>query len=535
MHVARNDPCPCGSGRKYKKCCGATANSALAPRPNTLHSTGIPALMASATQYSQIGKLDLAEGIFNEVLEMFPAHAEALHSLGVIGLRTGRYTMGEELISKAIQIKPMESRYYNSFGSVAHALGELHNAIERFKHAVMLDPTFYEAHFNLGNAFKDQGNFIEAIKHYKAAIDLKPNTAEVHANLGAASLQAGHFSEAFEHHSKALALRPEWSWVRSNLELTMRRLVPTWHFTMMNDKRRNLAFQMALRKAIGEKSVVLDIGTGSGLLAMMAAQAGAKRVIACEAVPLIANKAEQIIQKNGYGERITLIKKKSTDIKLGTDMPERANVIVAEIVDAGLLGEGILPTLEHAKRELADKEAVIIPKRAIVHATLIESADLVSENTILNGNSCGFDLKLFNEFSTSGYKQVALQHYSYRELSIPLRIFDFDFTRDIAKHQRRQITFFATAQGTVHAIAFWFHLLLDDEIFLDTGPRGKCSHWMQAVQVFGDGLSVEEAQTVQVVAEHDLATISFRVLKSPENGYLPRDQEHPDRECAGPL
>ena len=71
---------------------------------------------------------------------------------------------------------------------------------------------------------------------------------------------------------------------------------------VLQDRARNDAYDLAITKVIqkkGGEARVLDIGTGSGLLSMMAARAGAKYVIACEGKKPIADIARYIVRKNG--------------------------------------------------------------------------------------------------------------------------------------------------------------------------------------------------------------------------------------------
>jgi type II protein arginine methyltransferase len=75
--------------------------------------------------------------------------------------------------------------------------------------------------------------------------------------------------------------------------------VPRWHFAMMNDEGRNQAFNAAIRNSVTSDSTVLEIGTGAGLLAMMAAKQGAT-VFTCESIPQLASLAEEVIQHNGF-------------------------------------------------------------------------------------------------------------------------------------------------------------------------------------------------------------------------------------------
>jgi len=115
---------------------------------------------------------------------------------------------------------------------------------------------------------------------------------------------------------------------------------------MLHDWERNQKYFAALKKTIGEMRAagrevhVLDIGTGTGILSMMALAAGADSVTACEAFLPMANCAEKILAANGAGDKVRLIRKRSTEIQVGDDMPRKANLLVAELLDTELIGEG---------------------------------------------------------------------------------------------------------------------------------------------------------------------------------------------------
>ena len=97
---------------------------------------------------------------------------------------------------------------------------------------------------------------------------------------------------------------------------------------------------IAKMKSENKRVHVLDIGTGTGLLSMMAVHAGADRVTACEAFQPMIRVAKKCIEENGMGDRIEIVEKRSTDIVVGAgaDMDERANVLVTEVFDTELIG-----------------------------------------------------------------------------------------------------------------------------------------------------------------------------------------------------
>lgn len=159
---------------------------------------------------------------------------------------------------------------------------------------------------------------------------------------------------------------------------------------MLHDTERNQKYYLALKKAIekmherGAKANVLDIGTGTGLLSMMAVRCGADTVTACEAFVPMAECALKIIEDNGMAADIRLIKKRSTDICIGPgpgDMWQRANILVTEVFDTELIGEGAIQTFNHAHEHLLEKDCIVVPDAATMYAQVVESSLAWAWNT----------------------------------------------------------------------------------------------------------------------------------------------------------
>ena len=129
---------------------------------------------------------------------------------------------------------------------------------------------------------------------------------------------------------------------------------------MLHDWERNRLYYDGLRAAIAKKRAegepihVLDIGTGTGLLSMMAAEIGADSITAIEEFRPMANCAKEVITDNGFADKIKLVRKRSTSVQVGPglDMERRANILVTEVFDTELIGEGAIGTFNHAHREL---------------------------------------------------------------------------------------------------------------------------------------------------------------------------------------
>src|SRR5574337_87290 len=125
--------------------------------------------------------------------------------------------------------------------------------------------------------------------------------------------------------------------------------MPTLSSIVASEERRSLstgaAFQ-GLKAAIRPEKLVFEIGAGSGLLSMMAARLGARAVVACESVPIIAETARKIVDRNGYHDTVSVLAKSSFDVEIGKDLPERADLLVHEIFSSELIAEYVLPAIE---------------------------------------------------------------------------------------------------------------------------------------------------------------------------------------------
>ena len=131
---------------------------------------------------------------------------------------------------------------------------------------------------------------------------------------------------------------------------------PVEHARMLHDERRTGDYLAALAAAVRPNDVVLDIGTGSGVLALAAARAGARRVYAVEASD-IAEVAQRVFAVNGVEDQVTLVPGWS---RL-TELPEQADLLVAEVIGNEPLEEEILETTLDARRRLLKPGALMIP------------------------------------------------------------------------------------------------------------------------------------------------------------------------------
>jgi len=280
---------------------------------------------------------------------------------------------------------------------------------------------------------------------------------------------------------------------------------------MMDDSKRNETYEAAIRRASPGKRV-LDIGTGAGLLALMAARAGAAKVTTCESVGLMAARAREIIVHNGLADRITVIPKSSTDMAVPRDMPERAEMLVTETFASGLITEGVLPTIEHAHEHLLKPDAVIIPAAACIMGYLAGGPAL--QGMLFVGKIAGFDLSGFNDLAPS-MLAVSLDHVPHQALSDDMELMRFDFKERHFPAGGVRLALKATHHGVCVGIAQWIKLELDAHITYENRPSPHAdfnNHWTHIVHRFPRLVTVAPGDVVPVLFRHDRTQIGIELL-----------------------
>lgn len=220
--IGRNDPCACGSGKKYKACCGKQGGDSV--QSQGAGKASVPKAFQAALEHHRSGRLAQAIGAYEEILRLDPKHAEALHLLGTLYQDQGRLDDAIACYQKAVLIQQKSAEIYSNLGNALQMRGQPEDAAANCRKAIALKPAFPEAHSNLGNALMSQGKLDEAIKCFRQAIRFKPDFATAYRNLGVALNALGKFEEALPNHRQALVIKPDYAEVHSNLGVTLEAL-----------------------------------------------------------------------------------------------------------------------------------------------------------------------------------------------------------------------------------------------------------------------------------------------------------------------
>lgn len=314
--------------------------------------------------------------------------------------------------------------------------------------------------------------------------------------MGTALMGSGQGRKAMALVKQALAAAPEDRAMREAAAVVLTHNVPGFHLGMLADEPRNAAFRRAIERHAQGKTV-LDIGAGSGLLAMIAARAGATHAFAVEANEALAETAREIVAANGLADRVTVIAAHSTKLARD-DIGGGADLIVSEIFSHHLVGEGALPSLRRARRELARPKARILPARAAIRVSLASFRGRRRQHV---GEVEGFDLSAFNRHGTLAL-DVATDDPRLELRSEPADLFAFDLSSgEFAKEERARVKLSSTG-GRVDGVAQWIRLLLDEDEVYENAPGGR-SHWALVFHPFEAKLETSPGDSVAIEAWRD--------------------------------
>jgi hypothetical protein len=252
---------------------------------------------------------------------------------------------------------------------------------------------------------------------------------------------------------------------------------------MLQDKVRNRAFKEAIFRNVKNGDVVIDLGTGTGVLAIWAAQAGARKVFAIEETD-VADVAEAVIRDNGFQDTITVLKANSSEVTL----PELADVLIAEVVGHFLFEEGIVEAVSGARDSLLKPFGKIIPSSASV---FVAPAGLEASFEELSFWGTWFDPSLSVVRGLAANSAYVETVNSETLMARPAKIFDVDFSRVVSDQLTSKVDFSIQKGGVIDAVLGWFHLALDEDSFIETAPWAVATHWQQCLFPLEHPVSVE--------------------------------------------
>ena len=233
---------------------------------------------------------------------------------------------------------------------------------------------------------------------------------------------------------------------------------------MIEDRVRLEPYASAIRRSVRPGSVVLEIGTGPGIFAVLACQLGARRVYALEPDPII-QVAREVAAANGCADRIEFVEDLSTRVTL----PEQANVIISDLRGVLPFFQTHLPSIADARRRFLAPGGTLVPKKDAVWAAVVEAPEEYARIVDPWGkNILGQDLSPAQQLAVNDFQKARFKPEQLLTTSQLWATLDYA-TVDSPDH-RGSLNFSIQRPGTGHGIVVWFDACLADGIGFSNAP-----------------------------------------------------------------
>ncbi|GAB6024098.1 putative protein art3 [Chamberlinius hualienensis] len=253
------------------------------------------------------------------------------------------------------------------------------------------------------------------------------------------------------------------------------------HQEMLQDEVRTISYRDAIigNKDLFKDKIVLDVGCGTGILSMFAAQAGASVVFGVDESE-IAYQAMDIIDENEMKKHVTIIKGRMEEV----DLPQcPANIIISEWMGYFLLFESMLETVIAARDKYLAPGGYLLPNRCDLRVAGI--SDLAQHQKMISfwDNVYGFKMRcmkndVVKEASVTKVESGKLITDAYRIHELDLMTCtsaDLDFLKPFQLVMQ--------GDGPLTAIVAWFDTYFDlpNKVSFSTSPHDPVTHWKQTV------------------------------------------------------
>lgn len=289
---------------------------------------------------------------------------------------------------------------------------------------------------------------------------------------------------------------------------------------MLEDMARMKAYHSAIFKNKSEMiadKVILDVGTGTGVLSVWAAKAGAKHVYAVEASNAV-KLARRLVQSSNLSDVVTILHSKVEEVEI----PEPVDVIVSEWMGCFLLKESMFDSVAYARDKWLKPGGLMLPSRATIllglyapendsdhtHFVRAKLEKEIAEwnETVTNLQGLDVDYSGFTDgvvedlsdyFLTNG---IRVNYLSPNHLaSAPQKVLEFDCatvdpTALVQFSQDFEYTISKHAE--IKGFLGWFTTDFPNGVVLDTGPGPIYSHWGQQLYPLKESLKVAPGDQV---------------------------------------
>jgi protein arginine N-methyltransferase 1 len=236
---------------------------------------------------------------------------------------------------------------------------------------------------------------------------------------------------------------------------------------MIRDSVRIGAFERAISSAVSPGDVVVDIGTGTGIFALMACRHGARHVYAIDTNPLTAT-GPQFAAANGFGDRITFIQSDSRQVTL----PERGDVVIGDIRGRLPGFQGAVDTFKDATERMLRPGGTVIPEKDTVFVAAVCDGDKYNYEVCSPWMSNELGLDLSAAMPTIASTMLADRIQDPRTILDPQPWVTLDYVAGTL-FKEPTLRFSSEVDRSVHFLALWFDTILHDDIGFSNAPGAE--------------------------------------------------------------
>ncbi len=260
---------------------------------------------------------------------------------------------------------------------------------------------------------------------------------------------------------------------------------------MLADAPRMDAYAAALRQTIRPDSVVMDLGCGPGVFALLACQLGARRVYAVEPNHVIGL-AREAAAANGFADRIEFFDKLSTEIAL----PEPATIIVSDLRGVLPFFQQHIPAIIDARKRLLARGGVLIARRDVLWAAVVEAPEQYAELVNPWQNQFDLDLSVATRFITNTWRKSHIKPEQFLADPVCWSTIDYPEIESVDAHA--EISWRVARNGTAHGFAVWFDSELVDDISFSNHPAAPRMIYGQGFFPFSQPVEVKEGDRIEL-------------------------------------
>jgi len=214
----RNDPCPCGSGKKYKKCC--MGKEQVQRRATAAMHPDLP----KAINAIESGNPQTAREICQSILGVNPEDAGAWHIYGMASYQLGSEQEAEKSLKRSLEINSENPWVNSNLAIILQNQNRLEEAYPYAVKAVDLDPKNPDAQINLGNIYRKSGQLKEAKSAFLNSLKYDKKNPIAKANIGEIFLKSGQFETAKDWFGQALKIDKNYIPALNNLGVCLNKL-----------------------------------------------------------------------------------------------------------------------------------------------------------------------------------------------------------------------------------------------------------------------------------------------------------------------